>query len=400
MRLGIYGGTFSPPHIGHVEAAEAFCREMELDKLLIIPTFVPPHKIKSDDATPEQRLEMCRLAFSHIPCAEISDMEIRRGGRSYTYLTLEELTDDNVDLFFLCGTDMILTFDEWKRYEYIFSLATICYARRENDEQNTLKIREKIGQYEKLGAKIVEIKHKVNEISSTEIREMIAHRCEDTPISKAVLDYVLEERIYSFSENSEELEGRIRPLLSERRFLHTLGVARAAVRIANAVDASLGGKANIAALLHDVTKEMDQRKLIEKYGISLSDDDKRSPEILHAITAAPYVSEHFPEFAADDILSAIRSHTTGDENMSTLAKIIFVADYIEEGRKYATSTELRQRLYSELDASQNESEALAALNKAVVSSIDCTLAHLQSCGSFIHPKTRLTREAVLKLTED
>ena len=400
MRLGIYGGTFSPPHVGHVEAAEAFCREMNLDKLLIIPTFVPPHKIKSDDATSEQRLEMCRLAFSHIPCAEISDMEIKRGGKSYTYLTLEELSGDGVELFFLCGTDMILTFDEWKRYEYIFSLATICYARRENDAQNTLKIREKIGQYEKMGAKIVEIDHDVKEISSTEIREMIAHRSEDTPISKAVLNYVWKERIYSFSENSVKLEDTIRSLLSERRFLHTLGVARAAVRIANAVDEALAAKAKVAAMLHDVTKEMDQQALVEKYGISLSDDDTRSPEILHAITAVPYVSEHFPEFAAEEILSAIRSHTTGDENMSILAKIIFVADYIEEGRKYAASKELRHRLYSELDASQNESEALLALNKAVVSSIDYTLAHLESRGGFIHQKTRLTREAVLKLTED
>ena len=99
MRLGIYGGTFSPPHKGHVEAAEAFSREMKLDKLLIIPTFVPPHKTTADDATPEQRLEMCRLAFSHIKNAEISDMEIKRGGTSYTYLTLEELSSRDVELF-------------------------------------------------------------------------------------------------------------------------------------------------------------------------------------------------------------------------------------------------------------------------------------------------------------
>ena len=398
MRLGIYGGTFSPPHKGHVEAAEAFSREMKLDKLLIIPTFVPPHKITSDDATPEQRLEMCRLAFSHIKNAEISDMEIKRGGTSYTYLTLEELSSRDVELFFLCGTDMILTFDQWKKYEYIFSLATICYARRENDDANTSKIEEKTRQYASIGAKIVEIKHKVNEISSTEIRNMLADRCNVAPIDASVFEYVVKEGIYLSSASSNNLEDKVRALLSERRFKHTLGVVNAAEIIAKTVDTSLVAKARIAALLHDVTKEMPQDVLVSKYNVSLTDDDRDSPETLHAITAVPYISENFPGFASDDVLSAIKTHTIGDEDMPTLSKILFVADYIEEGRKYPSSIRLRNRLYTDLDASRNADEALAALDNAVVAAIDCTLSYLESIGKFIHPKTRLTKEAILNKT--
>lgn len=400
MRLGIYGGTFSPPHNGHVEAAEAFCREMRLDKLLIIPTFVPPHKITSDDATPEQRLEMCKLAFSHIPCAEISNMEIRRGGKSYTYLTLEELSGDGVELFFLCGTDMILTFDEWKRYEYIFSLATICYARRENYDQNTRKIEEKIRQYQKLGAKIIEIDHKVNEISSTEIRSLLISRRDNKTLDRSVFDYIVKTGIYMSSDFSQELIDRVRALISERRFNHTLGVVRASEHIARSIDPALVVKAKHAALLHDVTKEMNQDSLISSYNIALTDDDKKSPETLHALTAVPYISENFPGFAAGDILTAIKTHTTGDENMSILSKILFVADYVEEGRRYPSSAELRNALYSELAASRNKEEALVALDRAVVASIDFTLTHLESCGKFIHPKTRLTKEAILNKIED
>ena len=111
-------------------------------------------------------------------------------------------------------------------------------------------------------------------------------------------------------------------------------------------------------------------------------------------------SENFPGYAAEDILTAIKMHTTGDENMSTLSKILFVADYVEEGRRYPSSAELRNALYSELAASRNKEEALAALDSAVVASIDFTLTHLESCGKFIHPKTRLTKEAILKKTED
>ena len=152
-------------------------------------------------------------------------------------------------------------------------------------------------------------------------------------------------------------------------------------------------------MLHDVTKEMSQDELVKKYNIILSDDDKRSPETLHALTAVPYITENFQEYALDDILLAIRSHTTGDTSMSTLAKILFVADYIEEGRKYASSIELRNRLYTELEASGSESEALSALNKAVIASIDYTVAYLESKSNFVHPKTRLTKEAILKMTQ-
>ena len=173
-RLGIFGGTFNPPHIGHVESAKSFIKALSLDKLLIIPTFIPPHKISDDMATPENRLEMCRLAFSGIPKCEVSDIEIKRGGKSYTYLTLESLSAPDTHLFLLCGTDMILTMDSWANPEVIFKLATICYARRENDELNNTSINEKIVIYrQKYGAEIVFLNTPVIEISSSEIRRKL-----------------------------------------------------------------------------------------------------------------------------------------------------------------------------------------------------------------------------------
>ncbi len=396
MRLGVFGGTFSPPHKGHTEAAAAFCREMKLDKLLIIPTFIPPHKETCDDATPEDRLKMCEIAFSTIPEAEVSDLEIRRGGKSYTYLTLEELSSEGRELFFLCGTDMILSFDLWKRYEHIFSLATICYARRENDITNNEKLEEKIGQYRKLGAKIVEIKHKVTEISSSEIRDSLGSFSTDY-ISPGVCDYIYKNGLYGASLSKKEID-TLRDLvagrLSEKRFLHTLGVEEAAAEIARATAPELLPKARVAALLHDITKEMSSEPLIEKYDIELSSDDIASPETLHALTAVPYIKEHFPRFADEDILSAIRVHTTGSPDMTLLSKIIFVADYIEEGRRYESSKKLREWLYSELSLAKSKEEAREALDKAVIFSTDYTLSHLESSGKFIHSMTRLTRDAL------
>lgn len=174
MRVGIFGGTFSPPHKGHMAAALAFKTQMRLDKLLIIPTLIPPHKYFGGEASCEERLEMCRLAFSDLSDTEISDIEIKRGGKSYTYLTLRELSCQEDELYLLCGTDMILTLDLWKRFREIFSLAHVCYVRRENDDEKSLEIEKKTRQFrENYSAKISEISVDAIEISSTELRTLI-----------------------------------------------------------------------------------------------------------------------------------------------------------------------------------------------------------------------------------
>lgn len=197
MRLGVYGGTFSPPHMGHILAARAFVQQMNIDKLLIIPTNIPPHKDYSSDVTAFDRLKMCSLAFSDVPHAEISDMEITRGGKSYTYVTLEELSDDTTEIFLLCGTDMILTFDAWKNFKRIFELATICYVRREDDSDTKFLIDNKVKQYRELyGAKIVQINNAALEVSSTQMREALANGCAAELIDKNTYSYICERGLY------------------------------------------------------------------------------------------------------------------------------------------------------------------------------------------------------------
>ena len=170
-RVGIFGGTFNPPHIGHVEAGKAFVEKAYLDRLIIMPAFIPPHKEYASIATCEERLEMCKLAFKDVDKATVSDLEMSRGGKSYTYLTLQELSSDEVELYFLCGTDMIISMDTWKNPDIIFSLANICFIRRESDDLNTKLIDQKCKFYnDKFGARVMPIDADVIEISSSEIR--------------------------------------------------------------------------------------------------------------------------------------------------------------------------------------------------------------------------------------
>ena len=194
-RIGIFGGTFNPPHIGHIEAAKAFVTGANLDKLIIMPSYIPPHKVYNSSVTCEERLKMCNIAFKDVEKATVSDLEISRGGTSYTYLTLQELSGDKSDLYFLCGTDMILSLDTWKNPEIIFSLANICYIRRETDKAVTNQISEKCKLYsKKFNATIISIDAQVIDISSSKIRD---GSCDLSQyLTRGVLDYIAEKGLY------------------------------------------------------------------------------------------------------------------------------------------------------------------------------------------------------------
>ena len=184
MRVGIYGGTFSPVHNGHVAAAKAFMEQMWLDIRYIIPTGVTPHKDMKGDATARDRLEMCRLAFDGMEGVMVSDLEMRREGKSYTVDTLRELYDPDGRLFLLMGTDMLLTLDTWREPDEIFRLCYPVYIRREEDGELDTAIVEKIKSYqEKYGKVVRRIVAPAIELSSTDVRAAVA---DGFPIEGAV----------------------------------------------------------------------------------------------------------------------------------------------------------------------------------------------------------------------
>lgn len=197
-RVGIYGGTFSPVHIGHVEAAKAFMEQMKLDYLFIIPTAIPPHKQIGEADDPIHRLKMCELAFEGVDGIIISDIEIKRGGKSYTYDTLKALERPNTRLFLLCGTDMVLTFDQWYRFEDIFKMCYPTYVRREKDALLDGKIIAKIGEYyEKYGVMFRKILVDPIELSSTEIREAVKKNKDiSRMVPPLVAQYIKEHGLY------------------------------------------------------------------------------------------------------------------------------------------------------------------------------------------------------------
>ena len=200
--LGIYGGTFSPPHLGHVNAGLSFLRQLDLDRLLVMPARIPPHKPDAG-IDPMHRLRMTELAFSDAPeygkRLSVSDYEISLQAISYTVNTLRHFHAQGYKLYFLCGTDMFLSLDRWREPESIFALCTIAYVRREDeDEAVSCQIEDAKARYrEKFGAECVEIRTQPIEVSSSEIRNLL-EKGEDTShlIPSAVNDYIRENGLY------------------------------------------------------------------------------------------------------------------------------------------------------------------------------------------------------------
>lgn len=197
-RIGIYGGTFSPPHIGHMHAARIFLEKGGIDRLTVIPTFVTPLKEREEQTSALDRLAMCRLAFAFSPRITVSDLEIRREGRSYTSETLSALASPNVRLSFLCGTDMFLSMDRWHEPETIFRLARIVCMRRENEAEKGELLMKKADEYRmRFGAEVVFLDAVPLPLSSSEIRLRLAHgeNC-DAYLDASVLDYIRQRGLY------------------------------------------------------------------------------------------------------------------------------------------------------------------------------------------------------------
>jgi len=197
-KIGIYGGTFDPPHFGHVIAVKEARRGLGLDRVVVIPANIPPHKQRESAVYVEQRLEMTRLAFKNVEFVEVSDLEIRREGASYTADTLDELREIYPDdeFYLLMGTDMFLTVQNWRNVEEIFARCKICGLSREQNQTAEMKAHGAF-LFERYGAEYEVIENPVVEISSTELREILKDGGESIFLPTEVLEYIKKEGLYS-----------------------------------------------------------------------------------------------------------------------------------------------------------------------------------------------------------
>ncbi len=393
MRIGIYGGTFNPIHRGHITAALAAREQLGLDRLILIPASVPPHKrLPQGSASAEQRLEMAVLATAELgPWAEVSDLELRRTGMSYTSDTLRELRQRYPDdeLWLLMGSDMFLCLHDWHEPEVILSLASIgAFSRTEESEAEAFA-RQKAFLESEFGARVALVDNRrVVELSSTEVREALPAGGGADLLPEAVYGYIRREGLYGAQCDLKHLgPEELRPIalsyLKPKRMPHVLGTEAEAVRLAQQYGADVT-EARIAALLHDCTKKLDlpaQLALCEHYGIELDELERRALKLLHSKTGAAVARDVFG--VSDEIYSAIWWHTTGKPDMSLLEKIIYLADYIEPTRDFPGVEELRKTVRADLDA-------------GLLMGLNMTIREMEEMGNPIHKNTREARDYLLK----
>lgn len=353
-RIGIYGGAFNPPHVGHIRAAEYAVRALRLDKLLLIPSCSSPHKpLPPGSATPQQRLSMTKLWAGD--WMEVCDIELSRGGTSYTYETVEQLKKQypQDELVLFMGTDMFLSFHTWKEPQRILACVSLAVFYR-GDRGETRLIAEKKEQYEAQGHSVYLVENPVTEISSTQLRRMLIFGCAGSFLTGQIQDYIRENGLYGTAQNykglsMEALEQVVIELLNPNRVRHVLGCRDTAAELARVWGADETDAAR-AGLLHDITKALDgplQLTLCREYGKVLDEFSENNPKTLHALTGSLVAQRVFGENGA--VVSAIESHTTGKPAMSTLEKIIYVADYMEPNRDFPGVEELRRLAYTDLD---------------------------------------------------
>ncbi len=381
-RIGIFGGTFNPPHIGHIRAAVRGAEALGLDRVLIIPARqVPGKQIPADSPTPEQRLEMVRLAAAACPNLEVSDLEVSRQEDSYTWHTVLEVKEryPQAELVLMVGSDMLLSLPKWQQAEKIVKAATVAVLPRGGRQEKNL-LPSGIAALEKMGARVTVAENIPCEISSTQLRRLLAFRCASEFLDPAVEDYIRKNGLYHTASDwknlpMDRLEQVVIGLLNPNRVRHVLGCRDTAVELAKRWGADTVDAAR-AGMLHDVTKALDgplQLTLCRAYGTLLDDFSKKYPKTLHALTGSLVAERIFGENKA--VVSAIRHHTTGKADMNVLEAIIYVADYMEPNRDFPGVEELRALAFSDLQA-------------ALKLGLEMTLVHLKNQGSEVSPESR------------
>ena len=376
MTIAVFGGSFNPPHKGHLAAALAASRQLKPDEFLVIPDFQPPHKqLAEGSPEPEERLALCRLAFAAVPNCTVSDLELRRGGKSYTADTLRHLraARPEAELILLMGADMYCSLHTWYDAEYILRSVRIAVFQRAAGEMPAIEA-QRDALAAQFGTETELIRSQPMPASSTELRAALQNREGVAKLSPEVYAEIIRRRLYGAKVNFPWLREQSYAMLRPRRVPHVQGCEAEAVRLARRWCAD-EERAAEAAILHDCTKKEllpEQLRLCAKYGIIPDELERENGKLLHAKTGAAVAKF---EFGSDDeVVEAIRWHTTGRPNMTTLEKVLYMADYMEPTRDFPGVEELRRLAYEDLD-------------RAMVLGFEMSLEDILSRGETPHKNT-------------
>ena len=391
-RLAVLGGTFDPFHFGHLAVADAVMRNFAPKRFLFMPAGEPPNKIGQKKTGGEFRFNMVLSSICKYPSYDVSRMEIDRPGASYTVDTMQALREiclPGADIYLCIGADAFLEILTWKDVSRLLGLCDVIVISRPGSPETVSFANRLKGETD---CKIHHLDMPLLEISSKKLREkLIAGQDVRCFMPTEAEEYARKYRLYSAEETAltperfEEVKARIKQVLSARRFLHTLGTIEESERLAEHYGADVN-KARWAALLHDCTKEYSASKkhrLCELWNIPLDEILVSNIDITHSLLSSESAKRDY-NVQDEDVLKAIRYHTTGNENMSLLDKIIYLADFIDPYRDdYPPHKKIREYAFKDI-------------NKAILIGHKHTIEDLKERGKPIHPWSKAAQKELLK----
>lgn len=380
-RIGLMGGSFNPIHLAHIHLARQALCGGHVDEVVFLPTGNPPHK-REGLADKEERYAMTCLAIDGEAGMSVSRVEIDRSGTIYTVDTLtllrQQMTD--VQFVYLIGTDTLAQLETWRRIETVITLCSFLVCMRPGEEASEAQ---QLAQAWRLrGADIKFMDAELMDISSTQVRQKLAEGASVTDVLPlAVEHYIRMHALYGAKPDGgmdamkrEKILYKLKKTLDAQRYKHTLGVEETARQMAKCFGAD-EDKASLAGLLHDCAKCMTLTQMVKSAkGVEVDAVMKESKALMHAV-AGMCVAQQVYNVEDAEVLSAIRWHTTGRAQMTTLEKIIYLADMIEPSRKPYPGLEAIRRL------------CFIDLDEAMHTALQMSLAHVQEQGKTLHPDT-------------
>ena len=363
MKRVIFGGSFDPLTKAHYDMGEKLSRRF--DEVIVVPAYVSPFKIGEMELTGDERLELVRRGFSGLKNVVVSDAELKAEGTSYSYITAERFSGEGIDLYFAIGSDGLGTLGNWSHPEVLARLVTFYVVERPYFpiKEDELAAARKIYRVEVCP-------ERGEEGSSSLLKVAVAFGKEREVVPGFVADYIDKRglyRDYRFITDRYAEFG-----MKKSRVEHVYRVAKAAIILAKKNGANVN-KTIVASLLHDITKYADE-EMLNRYGVR-SDEKTLAfpPQVRHQRTGAAIAKAAFG-ITDPDILSAIETHTTGEANMNVYQKIVFAADYIEDGRSFDGIEKIRALTYNDLD-------------RGVIAILENTINYLEKSGEPIAPET-------------
>lgn len=334
-RIGIYGGSFDPVHKDHIAICEFFAKTMQLDFVYVVPAKLSPFK-NGVFANSEHRYKMVCLACENYEKLIPEPFEINSNGTNYSYLTVEYLKRRHPDdsLFFLIGADSLKDFPTWKNPQEILSRATLCVAGREG-----CNLGEDVSCFQKQFGYFPQILNIEGSCSSTVIREYLMLNLDAREfLDEKVYDYIKANSLYP----ADEIHTFLQENSTKSRLIHTVGVAVTAKEYAQrlGVDKS---KAFLAGMLHDSAKYLKSEDYPD------CNIPKNAPNsIVHQFLGA-YIAQNKFGITDEQVLNAIKWHTTGRPNMGLLERIVFLADLLEPSRTFPDVEMLRAAVNADFE---------------------------------------------------